>query len=476
MSTPRTLFLAALSLSLLACDAEPPPDDGDAPLSDYDALMEGAPSNDELPFEIKADGPAPIVHTELLDLQSPVRSQGRRGTCSIFSTTALMEHLYIVAGAENPDFSEQYLQWSTKFEVGAFGNTSGSNASINLQAINRFGIPRESDWRYDNEQWDEFDDPECAEDNENKPTRCYTNGAPPAEALEAEKFHLPPGRFINTRRESIIDHIRVNGTGVVVGLDFFYQSWNHRKSDLPRNMDNWAEGIVLYPNDEDIRVSREKRAGHSILIVGWDLEQSFPRRNPDGSVMTDENGETVMETGFFIFKNSWGTGSFGVDNPHGNGYGWLSMEYAEDFGRARISSPPDLGLPPPDDDGDGGDDDGGAGEGQTLSSSERLEIPDNRSEGVTSTLVAEEGEPLSAVTVKVDITHTFRGDLLVTLAHGGVVTTLHNRSGGGQHDLTLELELDDFEGMDPKGDWTLHVVDTARIDTGTVDSWSLNLE
>ena len=296
---------------------------------------------------------------------------------------------------------------------------------------------------------------------------------PPQAALEAEKFHLPPGRFINTRRESIIDHIRVNGTGVVIGLDFFYQSWNHRKSELPRNMDNWAEGIVLYPNDEDIRVSREQRAGHSILIVGWDLEQSFPRRNPDGSIMTDGDGEPIMETGFFIFKNSWGTGSFGVDNPHGDGYGWLSMEYAEDFGRARISSPPDLALPPPDD--DGGDDDGGTGDGQTLSSSERLEIPDNQPEGVTSTLVADEGEPLSAVTAKVDITHTFRGDLLVTLAHDGVVSTLHNRSGGGQRDLQLELDLDDFEGMDPQGEWTLHVVDTARIDTGTVDSWSLNL-
>ena len=35
---------------------------------------------------------------------------------------------------------------------------------------------------------------------------------------------------------------------MVVGLTFFYQSWNHRKSELPTNSDYWDEGYVLYPN------------------------------------------------------------------------------------------------------------------------------------------------------------------------------------------------------------------------------------
>jgi hypothetical protein len=468
MFRARPVHLLLLALALPACDPDPEGGDGDAPLSDYDALMDGVPANAELPFQIKADGPAPIVHTDLLALQSPVRSQGRRGTCSIFSTAALMEHLYIAGGMDDPDFSEQYLQWSTKFELGAFRDTSGSNASINLQAINQFGIPTEADWPYEADQWNEFQDPDCAEANEDKPTHCYTNGQPPESALQAEKFFLPRGRFLNTSRDAIIDHIRVEGTGVVVGLDFFYQSWNHRKSTLPRNLDNWDAGIVLYPNDEDVLASHEQRAGHSVLIVGWDLEREFPRRDADGEIVRDADGNPVMEKGFFIFKNSWGTDGFGIEHPQGAGYGWLSMEYVEDHGSARVTDIPELDLPPP-------DDDGGNGEGQTLVSTDSLAIPDDDEAGVRSVLEAEVGDPITDVTVEVEIGHTFRGDLLVTLEHAGVVARLHDKSGGGQDDLSLSLSLPDFDGLDPAGPWTLHVVDTAAADEGQLRRWSLNL-
>jgi hypothetical protein len=463
----RHLLLAASLLT--ACDPGIDTDEGDAPLSDYDALMEGAPTNAELPFEIKADGPAPFVHTDLLDLQSPVRSQGSRGTCSIFATAALMEHLYMAGGMEDPDFSEQYLQWSSKFEVGAFRDTSGSNAQVNLQAINRFGIVSEDAWRYEALEWGELEDPQCVEVDGKKPTHCYTNGQPPASAQQAEKFFLPPGQFLNSSRESIIDHIRVDGTGVVVGLDFFYQSWNHRKSTLPRNLDNWDAGIVLYPNDEDIEASHEQRAGHAVLIVGWDLEEEFPKRDAEGEIVRDAAGNPVMEKGFFIFKNSWGTEGFGIEHPHGAGYGWLSMAYVEEFGSARVSEVPELEQPTP-------DDDGGTTEGQTLSSSEVIAIPDNDSSGIASVLEAAAGEAIGDVTVKLDIGHTFRGDLVVTLEHAGVVAKLHEKAGGGQDDLKLELALSDFDGLDPAGAWTLRVVDTARADVGQLRSWSLTVE
>ncbi len=94
-----------------------------------------------------------------MELQSPVKSQGSRGVCSIFSTVALMEHLYLKEGTlADPDFSEQYLQWSAKFEVGSFPNTSGSNANSNLRAINRFGIVDEQAWPYESQPWKSGDD------------------------------------------------------------------------------------------------------------------------------------------------------------------------------------------------------------------------------------------------------------------------------------------------------------------------------
>ncbi|MBV1859471.1 MAG: proprotein convertase P-domain-containing protein [Nannocystaceae bacterium] len=439
-------------------------------MSDLDALLDGAPTNDELPFEIKADGPTPRQHRDLLELQSPVKSQGRRGVCSIFSTTGLMEHLYIAGGMEDPDFSEQYLQWSAKFEVGSFPNTSGSNAYYNLRAITQYGVPSEAAWPYEADQWG-VDEDEACDGEDDQPTRCYTNGQAPEEALAAEKFQLPPGRWVNSRRASIMDHIRVNGTGVVVGLEFFYQAWNHRRSELPRNLDSWDQGIVRYPNDEDKDISRESPAGHSILIVGWDLDKEVARVDAEGNTMLDADGNPQMEQGFYLFKNSWGTEGFGISHEAGAGYGWLSMEYVDELGRAYVSDIPEVILDPTDP-----TDPTDPGELETFTSEVSIDIPDNDDAGISQTLEVPSGDTtVGTVSVTVSVEHTWRGDLTVQLRHGDVVEVLHARSGGGQDDLELELETSAFEGMERGGDWTLEVVDSARLDSGSLTSWSISL-
>lgn len=316
---------------------EGPAQDNDAPLSDYQRLFAGAPKNDSLAVEGKADTIYPELHTDLLALQSPVKSQGSRGVCSIFSTVGLMEHLYIAAGWDTPDFSEQYLQWSVKFEEGSFPSSSGSNAASNLDAINRYGIPDETAWPYEPYQWSESDDPECKGDS--MPTRCYTNGEPPDAAKQAKKYNLPAGRYVSTR--SIKHHIQTQKTGVVVGVDFFYQAWNHRRSTLPTNQGNWSQGVVLHPNSDDVAESHKHRAGHSILLVGWDDNLEVSTRDKDGNEVQDADGNPVTEQGFYIFKNSWGTSSFPVNNPHGVGYGYISFAYIERHGSARISKLPE---------------------------------------------------------------------------------------------------------------------------------------
>lgn len=463
------LALALFSLATPGCDRGDNRDDGDAPLSDLDALLDGAPTNDELPFEIKADGPAPRQHRDLLELQSAVKSQGRRGVCSIFSTVGLMEHLYIAGGMENPDFSEQYLQWSAKFEVGSFPNTSGSNAYYNLRAVTQYGIPAEAAWTYEVDQWG-VDEDEACDGEDDQPTRCYTNGQPPEDALTAEKFQLPPGRWLNSRRASIMDHIRVNGTGVVVGLEFFYQAWNHRRSELPRNLDSWDAGIVRAPNDEDREISRESPAGHSILILGWDLDLEFPRVDGEGNTVLDADGNPVMEQGFYLFKNSWGTEGFGVDHPAGAGYGWLSMDYVDEFGRAYVSDIPEVIVAPVDP-----VDPIEPGELQTFTSETSVEIPDDDDAGISQTLEVDAEGTVGTLSVTVSVAHTWRGDLTVRLVHGDVVEVLHERTGGGQDNLELELDTSAFEGMDRGGEWTLEVIDSARLDSGSLTSWSISL-
>ena len=50
---------------------------------------------------------------------------------------------------------------------------------------------------------------------------------------------------------------------------------------------------------------------------------------------------------------------------------------------------------------------------------------------------------------------------------------LHDRSGGATENLALEISVDDFAGNSADGTWTLHVVDGAAIDEGTITSWAV---
>ncbi len=495
-----TRWLAALALTLTACAVDDEPiDDGasaavdDPVLEDVSVLFEGAPSNADLPDLAKADQNFPVKFTELTALQSPVKSQGSRGVCSIFSTAGYMEHLYISEGTiTDLDVSEQYLQWSVKFEVNSFPNTSGSNANYNLRAISDFGIPRESAWPYQTTEWGSSNDAACTGESD-QPTRCYTNGEPPESARNAEKFRLPSSRYVSTRERDLKSHIFNQRTGVVVGLTFFYQSWNHRRSELPRSLDYWDKGYVLYPNNKDKEISLVKRAGHSIQLLGWDDELELPIHDEEGNQLLDANGETLKERGFFLFKNSWGTGGFGKLNPDGDGYGWISYRYVVEYGSGRVAGLPDIDVVAEicgdgvDNDGNFAvdcDDDACAADPICISSSEvididlggGLSIPDNNREGATSTFDVTGAGTLSALTLTVDITHTYRGDLSIRLVHpDGTVAELLTNSNDGQDDLQASYVVDAFLGKPAAGQYMLIVTDHAAIDTGTLNSATIEL-
>ena len=100
-------------------------------------------------------------------------------------------------------------------------------------------------------------------------------------------------------------------------------------------------------------------------------------------------------------------------------------------------------------------------------------IPDNDPAGVSKTLGVPDAFAISTVSVKVDITHTYVGDLVVTLSHGGRDIVLQDRQGGGSDDLRTTFQAGGLAGTDAAGDWTLKVVDTAGYDTGKLLSWGL---
>lgn len=115
-----------------------------------------------------------------------------------------------------------------------------------------------------------------------------------------------------------------------------------------------------------------------------------------------------------------------------------------------------------------------------------LSIPDNDPSGVVSLITVTDQGPLSAITVDADISHTWIGDLTVTLiSPSGTQIVLHNRSGGSDDDIvgtwptTLGVDgpgsLDDLLGQDVNGTWALFLSDAASGDTGTLNAWGLHL-
>ncbi len=111
-----------------------------------------------------------------------------------------------------------------------------------------------------------------------------------------------------------------------------------------------------------------------------------------------------------------------------------------------------------------------------------LAIPDNQAAGVISRITLPDSGPIRSVSVTVDITHTYVGDLEVSLlSPAGQRVVLHARAGSSSQDLHSTWTTESLAGLavltgSPSGGvWTLAVADRATRDTGRLDSWALEV-
>ncbi len=145
--------------------------------------------------------------------------------------------------------------------------------------------------------------------------------------------------------------------------------------------------------------------------------------------------------------------------------------------------------------------------GQALMPDVPASIPDNDPAGVDSDLIVGDDVILADVNVRVEITHTWVGDLHLTLSNSARSVVLLDRpgvpdSGAGCADDNMDVTFDDGAGgdlenhcagtdpwfvgsADPVGSladfigdssadtWTLTVSDNAGADIGTIDNWEL---
>lgn len=84
------------------------------------------------------------------------------------------------------------------------------------------------------------------------------------------------------------------------------------------------------------------------------------------------------------------------------------------------------------------------------------------------------GNAPSALQVGVDITHTYRGDLVVDLvAPDGSTYRLKSASSSDSADNVIATYTVNASTETANGTWKLRVQDTAAQDTGRVNSWKL---
>jgi subtilisin-like proprotein convertase family protein len=117
------------------------------------------------------------------------------------------------------------------------------------------------------------------------------------------------------------------------------------------------------------------------------------------------------------------------------------------------------------------------------SSSPNLNIPENDPTGARDRINFAETAIISSLKVEVDITHTYIGDLRVTLiAPSGASVALHDRNGGSANDLQRAFDftttpgLSALAGQSLQGDWTLLVQDLAAQDVGKLNRWALEIQ
>jgi subtilisin-like proprotein convertase family protein len=110
-------------------------------------------------------------------------------------------------------------------------------------------------------------------------------------------------------------------------------------------------------------------------------------------------------------------------------------------------------------------------------------LPINDYETVSDVISVAVAGTISDVEVYVNVTHTFQGDLILTLTSPeGIEVVLHDRSGGSTDNIIgwypTELapagDLGAFTGEELFGDWTLSVSDEAGGDQGTFNEWCLH--
>jgi subtilisin-like proprotein convertase family protein len=111
-----------------------------------------------------------------------------------------------------------------------------------------------------------------------------------------------------------------------------------------------------------------------------------------------------------------------------------------------------------------------------------LAIPDDSATGVANALNVSNTPSvqfIEAVQIRVNITHTFTGDLGIELTSPqntrSVLKTIRDGFAGSANLSNMVLLSNAFYGENPTGTWTIKVVDGNAADIGTLNNWAIRV-
>ncbi len=106
-------------------------------------------------------------------------------------------------------------------------------------------------------------------------------------------------------------------------------------------------------------------------------------------------------------------------------------------------------------------------------------IPDNNTIGISHTFTVAAGLDVDWVEVELNLTHPFRGDLIVDLiSPSGIISRLIDQPGNKEDDgdnIVFKLSSTQHWGESSAGNWTLRIKDLGPTDIGILNNWKLHL-
>jgi hypothetical protein len=315
--------------------------------------------DDKLGLPTKTD-----VHS-LIALQTSVKSQKSRGTCTMFTTMGMIEHLFIKErnASKSIDLSEEWMEYIIMTKK----QTEGSSTSKNFKAALKNGFTTEKMWPYLGKRWRELTDSPLASETCShlegpKLQSCLLGHRDPDFLTMSDELLMQRDfEFYNIKSDALsnisvlndlivkkksyrlkklsdVKRLLSEGTALIMGTKLYYGSWNHSKTDKleiqKRDKSKWYKGIVAYPEpgSKDRRISFEQGGGHSLIIVGYDDEKVIESR----MLMEDGTWKEFSYKGVYYFKNSWGVRGSGkrfvLDGVTYPGYGMITQKYAHEMG------------------------------------------------------------------------------------------------------------------------------------------------